>query len=242
MSPRELQIEVERRLQLINPELSLAGKLPSDTIMSFINEAIDKFWKTRYSGLNFKQRGFEQDQKRTDDLRTLVTKRTYKDIDISKVNQEKYTVTLPDDYVILLGDTAGIAPADGITNDCWEKDSEGNYKVKYSDTIEGTIETVDRIKENSLSEYHLKYTKAKPIKLMQDNTITLYTDGQYKVAEYTIEYLKRPSKVTLVDTPTDEYTDLPAHTHMEIVKIAVQLILGTLPNYNVYSNEVNTME
>lgn len=242
MSPRELQIEVERRLQLINPELSLAGKLPSDTIMSFINEAIDKFWKTRYSGLNFKQRGFEQDQKRTDDLRTLVTKHTYKDIDISKVNQEEYTVTLPDDYVILLGDTAGIAPADGITNDCWEKNSEGNYKVKYSDTIEGTIETVDRIKENSLSEYHLKYTKAKPIKLMQDNTITLYTDGQYKVAEYTIEYLKRPSKVTLVDTPTDEYTDLPAHTHMEIVKIAVQLILGTLPNYNVYSNEVNTME
>lgn len=242
MSPRELQIEVERRLQLINPELSLAGKLPSDTIMSFINEAIDKFWKTRYSGLNFKQRGFEQDQKRTDDLRTLVTKHTYKDIDISKVNQEEYTVTLPDDYVILLGDTAGIAPADGITNVCWEKDSEGNYKVKYSDTIEGTIETVDRIKENSLSEYHLKYTKAKPIKLMQDNTITLYTDGQYKVAEYTIEYLKRPSKVTLVDTPTDEYTDLPAHTHMEIVKIAVQLILGTLPNYNVYSNEVNTME
>lgn len=242
MSPRELQIEVERRLQLINPELSLAGKLPSDTIMSFINEAIDKFWKTRYSGLNFKQRGFEQDQKRTDDLRTLVTKHTYKDIDITKVNQEEYTVTLPDDYVILLGDTAGIAPADGITNDCWEKDSEGNYKVKYSDTIEGTIETVDRIKENSLSEYHLKYTKAKPIKLMQDNTITLYTDGQYKVAEYTIEYLKRPSKVTLVGTPTDEYTDLPAHTHMEIVKMAVQLILGTLPNYNVYSNEVNTME
>lgn len=242
MSPRELQIEVERRLQLINPELSLAGKLPSDTIMSFINEAIDKFWKTRYSGLNFKQRGFEQDQKRTDDLRTLVTKHTYKDIGITKVNKETYTVILPDDYVILLGDTAGIAPADGITNDCWEKDSEGNYKVKYSDTIEGTIETVDRIKENSLSEYHLKYTKAKPIKLMQDNTITLYTDGQYKVAEYTIEYLKRPSKVTLVGTPTDEYTDLPAHTHMEIVKMAVQLILGTLPNYNVYSNEVNTME
>ena len=242
MSPRELQIEVERRLQLINPELSLAGKLPSDTIMSFINEAIDKFWKTRYSGLNFKQRGFEQDQKRTDDLRTLVTKHTYKDIDITKVNQEEYTVTLPDDYVILLGDTAGIAPADGVINNCWEKDALGNYKIKYSDTIEGTIETVDRIKENSLSEYRLKYTKAKPIKLMQDNTITLYTDGNYKVAEYTIEYLKKPSKVDLKANPTDEYTDLPSHTHMEIVKLAVQLILATLPNYNVYSNEVNSME
>lgn len=242
MSPRELQIEVERRLQLINPELSLAGKLPSDTIMSFINEAIDKFWKTRYSGLNFKQRGFEQDQKRTDDLRTLVTKHTYKDIDISKVNQVEYTVTLPDDYVILLGDTAGISPADGVINNCWEKDALGNYKIKYSDTIEGTIETVDRIKENSLSEYRLKYTKAKPIRLIQDNTITLYTDGNYKVAEYTIEYLKKPSKVDLKTNPTDEYTDLPSHTHMEVVKLAVQLILATLPNYNVYSNEVNSME
>lgn len=242
MSPRELQIEVERRLQLINPELSLAGKLPSDTIISFINEAIDKFWKTRYSGLNYKQKGFEQDQKRTDDLRTLVTKHTYKDIDITKVNQEEYAVTLPDDYVILLGDTAGIAPADGVINNCWEKDALGNYKIKYSDTIEGTIETVDRIKENSLSEYHLKYTKAKPIRLIQDNTITLYTDGNYKVAEYTIEYLKKPSKVDLKTNPIDEYTDLPSHTHMEVVKLAVQLILATLPNYNVYSNEVNSME
>lgn len=242
MSPRELQIEVERRLQLINPELSLAGKLPSDTIISFINEAIDKFWKTRYSGLNYKQRGFEQDQKRTDDLRTLVTKHTYKDTDISKINQVEYTVTLPDDYVILLGDTAGISPADGVINNCWEKDALGNYKIKYSDTIEGTIETVDRIKENSLSEYRLKYTKAKPIRLIQDNTITLYTDGNYKVAEYTIEYLKKPSKVDLKTNPTDEYTDLPSHTHMEVVKLTVQLILATLPNYNVYSNEVNSME
>lgn len=242
MSPRELQIEVERRLQLINPELSLAGKLPSDTIISFINEAIDKFWKTRYSGLNYKQKGFEQDQKRTDDLRTLVTKHTYKDTDISKINQVEYTVTLPDDYVILLGDTAGISPADGVINNCWEKDALGNYKIKYSDTIEGTIETVDRIKENSLSEYRLKYTKAKPIRLIQDNTITLYTDGNYKVAEYTIEYLKKPSKVDLKTNPTDEYTDLPSHTHMEVVKLAVQLILATLPNYNVYSNEVNSME
>jgi hypothetical protein len=78
----------------------------------------------------------------------------------------EYTVTLPDDYVILLGDTAGISPADGVINNCWEKDALGNYKIKYSDTIEGTIETVDRIKENSLSEYRLKYTKAKPIRLI----------------------------------------------------------------------------
>ena len=240
MSPRELQIEVERRLQLINPELSLAGKLPSDTIISFINEAIDKFWKTRYSGLNYKQRGFEQDQKRTDDLRTLVTKHTYKDTDISKINQVEYTVTLPDDYVILLGDTAGISPADGVINNCWEKDALGNYRIKYSDTIDGTIETVDRIKENSLSEYHLRYTKAKPIRLLSGNEIKLYTDGKYKVSKYILHYLRKPHYIDIHTEPFKEYTDMPEHTHLEIVKLAAQLYIENQanPRYNSYTQEV----
>jgi hypothetical protein len=44
----------------MDPELVRTNKLNSDTIFSFINEAIDKFYKTRYSGINTKQQGFEQ--------------------------------------------------------------------------------------------------------------------------------------------------------------------------------------
>lgn len=44
----------------MDPELSSTKKLNSDTIFSFINEAIDKFYKTRYSGINSKGEGFEQ--------------------------------------------------------------------------------------------------------------------------------------------------------------------------------------
>lgn len=44
----------------MNSDLVQTNKLNSDTIFSFINEAIDKFYKTRYSGLNHKQEGFEQ--------------------------------------------------------------------------------------------------------------------------------------------------------------------------------------
>ena len=142
----------------------------------FLNTALDKFWKTRYSENNFKRESFEQTQKRTDDLRTLVANKVYTD-DIVTLNSKEYQVELPEDYVILLGDTAGIAPADGIENECWEKDEERNYISHYSDTIEGTIETIDRIKENSLSEHKLKYTKAKPIRLIAGNNIYLHTDG-----------------------------------------------------------------
>ena len=60
MTDRQFQIEFERRLQLMDPELVRTNKLNSNTIFSFINEAIDKFYKTRYSGINSKSEGFEQ--------------------------------------------------------------------------------------------------------------------------------------------------------------------------------------
>lgn len=240
MTERQMQIEVERRLQLMDPSLVVENKLSSDTIIAFINEAIDKYYKTRYSGINFKQQGFEQTQKRIDDLRTLVKSKVFS----NEINEQDntYTVTLPSDYVLLLGDTAGITPK-GI-NDCWEKDNKGDYKVKYTDTLESTIETIDRQLSNTLSEHKLKYCSARPLKLIHDNGITLYTDGNYKVSNYKITYLSKPAKINASNITNTEYTSLPEHTHLEIVKIAIQLYLATKPmqNYSVYSNEVNQME
>ena len=46
MTPREFQIETERRIQLIDPTTAKENKLSSDTIYSLLNEAVDKFWKT----------------------------------------------------------------------------------------------------------------------------------------------------------------------------------------------------
>lgn len=43
----------------------------------WLNKGLEKFWKTRYSGLNPKNTSFEQDQKRIDDLRTLVSTLVY---------------------------------------------------------------------------------------------------------------------------------------------------------------------
>ena len=169
-------------------------KPTTNTTEYFLNAGLDKFWKTRYSQNNPKVKGFEQIQKRIDDLRTLVAEVTLVPDTTSK---DLYTVTIPEDYVILLGDTAGISPADGYTDPCWELDSDGNYVIHYSDVLEGSIETIDRIKENSLSEYHLRYTKAKPIRLLSGNEIKLYTDGKYKVSKYIMHYLRKPHYIDI---------------------------------------------
>lgn len=242
MTDRGFQIEFERRLQLMNPNLVIKDKLSSDTIISFINEAIDKFYKTRYSGINFKAQGFEQTEKRIDDLRTLIRKKNYSNSQISKGTKNSYSVELPDDYVLLLGDTAGIQPSN--LNECWETNERGEYIIKYTDTLESTIETLDRQLGNSLSEHKLKYCQARPLKLIQDNNVILYTDGNYKISEYQITYLAKPSKINSSNITNTEYTDLPEHTHMEIVKMAIQIYLATKPmqHYNAYSNEIASME
>ncbi len=242
MTDRGFQIEFERRLQLMDPNLVIKDKLSSDTIISFINEAIDKFYKTRYSGVNFKAQGFEQTQKRIDDLRTLIKNKKYTEGSINKSDRNSYSVELPEDYVLLLGDTAGIQPSN--LNECWETNERGEYIIKYTDTLESTIETLDRQLSNSLSEHKLKYCQARPLKLIQDNNVILYTDGKYKVSEYEITYLAKPSKINSSNITNTEYTDLPEHTHMEIVKMAIQIYLATKPmqHYNAYSNEIASME
>lgn len=242
MTQREFQIEFERRLQLMDPNLVIKEKLTSDTIISFINEAIDKFYKTRYSGINFKAQGFEQTQKRIDDLRTLIKNKKYTEGSINKSDRNSYSVELPEDYVLLLGDTAGIQPSN--LNECWETNERGEYIIKYTDTLESTIETLDRQLGNSLSEHKLKYCQARPLKLIQDNNVILYTDGNYKISEYQITYLAKPSKINSSNITNTEYTDLPEHTHMEIVKMAIQIYLATKPmqHYNAYSNEIASME
>lgn len=242
MTNRGFQIEFERRLQLMDPNLVIKDKLSSDTIISFINEAIDKFYKTRYSGVNFKAQGFEQTQKRIDDLRTLIKNKKYTANSINKGDRNSYSVELPEDYVLLLGDTAGIQPSN--LNECWETNERGEYIIKYTDTLESTIETLDRQLGNSLSEHKLKYCQARPLKLIQDNNVILYTDGNYKISEYQITYLAKPSKIDSSNITNLEYTDLPEHTHMEIVKMAIQIYLATKPmqHYNAYSNEIASME
>ena len=53
-----------------------------------------------------------------------------------------------------------------------------------------------------------------------------------------------PNKISLTDAPFEEYKDMPASTHDEIVKLAVELYLENEdnPRYQSYINEVNSME
>lgn len=248
MTPFEFQVAFERELDVFYNALE---KPTSSTTMYWLNQAVMKFIKTRYSGTNAKTTSFEQDQKRIDDLRTLVARQSYdweNGLSGSPVINT-YTVILPDDYMFQIGTTVGIQPnvlVDGKKNPhshCWQKDDSGKYVVRNTDAIEVTHDTLDRELENSLSEMNIHYCSAKPLKLISGNQILFYTDKYYQLASVQLQYIKIPKAITL-DQPFVNYTELPEHTHQEIVKLAVQMYLESTADqrYTSYSNEVNTME
>lgn len=231
-------IELREALELEIDQLDSNLTKPTTSDMEYwFMAGLDKLIKTRYTGNNYKRQGFEEVQKRIDDLRTLVSQKTY----AFQVYPERYSIELPADYMFTLGETAVIF---SDIDPCWPKGPNGMPRTKTTDVSEATIENIDRKRENSLSEYRLQGNSAKPLRLFQGNQILLETDGNYSIKEYRLTYLRQPKKIDLTTAPFEEYSDMPKHMHQELVKVTAQLYLENKanPRYQTYMNEVNTME
>lgn len=215
MTQREFQINVERQLNNMISGYNEAIKFPSDTLFHFINKAKDEYVKQNF-------RVFQRNQEINDNIRTLVNTKTYNSYSLNKVSN-RFEAEYPEDYMFALGENVYISIKD---NKC------SNLITHKSDVLEATIETVGAQLNNSLSDHRLRYNQAKPIRVYTDNKIVLYTDGNYDISSYELTYLRKAKDLGVLSELTDEYTDLPEHTHQAIVDLAVQMILSTIPSGN----------
>lgn len=263
-----IDLQVAFELEIDKLDDALTKPMTSD-IEYWLNVGLDKFVKTRYSGLNYKGESFEQSQKRIDDLRTLLVRIIYQypvdnvynfqytfryhtvvtqeEIDagnyltITKAfNEDMYIATLPDNYMFAVGEDTYIASA----NTDWPKTEEGYPIPRHTSVIECTNDNITEKLNNSLSEHRLHANYARPLRLYVNDTIVIHTDNSYVIDGFALTYLRYPNRIDIHTSPLLEYADMPVHTHIEIVKLAVQAYLENQTNqrYNTYSNEVSTME
>jgi len=230
---RNWNIELDKsNLTTSNPSF-----LPEE-IDYFINTEILRFIKTRYSGLNIHKDGFQQSQKRSDDLRTVV-----KSADVltsaftvtlgDDGKASKYVISYPTDYFIGLGETVYIA-ALGL-----------NTPIKRTDVLECTIENIDSRLGNSLSPYRFHNGSATPLRVYSEGKIILYTDEYYTIKKYTITYLAAPTKLDWYSGSTSvQLTIMPDHTWDEIIVNAVKSALLNISDdrYQAYSQEAQVIE
>lgn len=215
MTERQFQINMERQLDSIIPSYDKTIKYPSDTLFHYLNKAKDEYTKQLF-------RIFQANQELSDNIRTLVKTQTYNAGNF-RVSGKKWETDYPDDYVFALGENVYISIKDNKCN---------NLIVHESDVLEATIENISSQLNNSLSDHRLRYNQARPLRLYQDNTIILYTDGKYGINSYELTYLRKAKDLGKFEDLTKEYTDLPQNTHQEIVDLAVQMLINYVSGAN----------
>jgi hypothetical protein len=237
MDISQMHIAFDLLLDKVN-SLQYPSFLPEEKDF-FFNQAIRKFVKTRYSGVNSKREGFEQSQKRIDDLRTLVrelnipcTISNIKPNGYSLVNGFNNALFTTTPYWLSLGEEVDITftpinPSLTMPKRVGVTEATANdYRWKLDDPMAG---------------YILHYDEARPLRLFYNDTIEFITDGKYSVTNAYLRFLKKPTTVSL--TPAVN-CDLAESTHDEVVALAVQMALENVeqPRADSFTQLVNTME
>lgn len=221
----------EREINQIDDTLN---KPATDDSLYWLNQAVYKFCKTRFSGNAPHFTSYEQNEKRTKDLINLFVS---SDLDLSSVDENratynKYTVTYPENMMFVLNEDVVI---DSI-NDGHELDTS---------VFECTADSFMYRVNNTLTDFHYRHYKARPLRIKTQIGCDLLTDKKYKITKYTLGYLRNPNKISL-ENPKAEYSDFPDIIMLEIIKMAAQMYIESqIPmqqRYQTISNEVNTQE
>ena len=224
-------ISFEREINKLDDTIE---KPLTDDSLYWLNQAVSKFIKTRFNGSAPHYTSYEQNEKRTIDLSKLISSKTYTDFTVNtNTNYESYTIDYPQDFMFTLNEDVNIA----------SKDINNPYNLDTC-VFECTSDSFMYRVNNSLTDFHYRHHRARPLRIRTNNGVSLLTDGNYKISKYTLGYLRKPTEITL-DNPLNEYTDFPDIIIPEIVKIAAEMYIenkNIQQRYQTLVNEVNTQE
>lgn len=221
----------EREINQIDDVLN---KPATDDSLYWLNQAVYKFCKTRFNGNAPHFTSYEQNEKRTKDLINLFVS---SDLDLSSVDESratynKYKLTYPKEMMFVLNEDVVI---DSIN---------GGHELDTS-VFECTADSFMYRVNNTLTDFHYRHYKARPLRVKTQNGCDLLTDKKYKITKYTLGYLRNPKKISL-EKPKEEYSDFSDVIMPEIIKMAAQMYIESqIPiqqRYQTISNEVNTQE
>ena len=221
----------EREINQIDDTLN---KPATDDSLYWLNQAVYKFCKTRFNGNAPHFTSYEQNEKRTKDLINLFVSSNLdlSSVDESRATYNKYTVTYPENMMFVLNEDVVIDSVDG------------GHQLDTS-VFECTADSFMYRVNNTLTDFHYRHYKARPLRIKTQDGCDLLTDKKYKITKYTLGYLRNPNKISL-DNPKEEYSDFPDVIMPEIIKMAAQMYIESqIPmqqRYQTISNEVNNQE
>jgi len=233
------QLILSYKLKLDKTDSSAYPDMLEPEIKYWLDEAANRFVKQRYERTNTKRKGFEESQKRIDDLR-LAVKTENVIAALSNPNPNNiFSLSLPEDYRYLVKIKLNVT-----YNDC---------------NLEEITDIITKLKQVEQDDIHVlledpfnRPDLSRPLFIMEGNEIIVYTDGTFTVNSADITYINlfyrlQPGAVNF-DGTTDHYSNgdvydaLADDTHDEIVDIAVKLTLENIESQRYQTNAVEIRE
>lgn len=227
----DILVNYEREINKLD---STIDKPSVDDSLFWLNQAVGKFIKQRFNGDFVHKTSYEQTEKRRTDLIKLYKEKIYNTEDIEYKNKQplydEYTIEYPSDFLFSLNEDVIIS------------DNKGN-NVMDTCVFECTQDSFMYRINNSLTDFHYRFHRARPLRIRNTDGCKLLTDKNYKIYQYTLGYLKKPTEITL-ENPFMEYQDFEDIIMSEIIKIAAQMYIENIKDerYKTISEEVNTQE
>lgn len=209
----------------------------TDDSLYWINQAVMKFVKDRFNGNAPKRTSYEQNEKRTRDLINLLKEEIYDSdsnndiiVDDTHIDYISYQYKYPEDVLYVLNEDVIIA------------DTNGEHQCDTS-VFECTADNFMYRVTNSLTDFHYRYHRARPLRVRTKDGFKLLTDKNYKIDKYVLGYLKVPEEIEPLD-PNKEYKDFEDNIWAEVIKIAAQMYVENQsnPRYKTLTQEVLTQE
>jgi hypothetical protein len=202
----------------------------------YLNEAQDRFIKTRYGRNNLYRSGFEELQKRTDDLKALVVSRFCQMTSVpyygstgdvvfradleSLFEDEGLNTASTDEYMLYI-------KASAYT--CIDK-----YKVVDGEQVQCCDwHRVKLVQQDDLSSVagdpFNKPMPERPVIFFEDGDIFVWTGTDATIGNFLVTFIRRPLNVDLgTYGGTAQDCELSEYTHKEIVQMAVRIALENI--------------
>lgn len=230
MSAREMQVEFERRITLMNPDFELKEKLTSDTIFSFLNAYTERYVRINYLQEDQVLDGTRAQKKNADALKGLIVRGLYEVAAKDSNNTDKVSdrVKLPEDYFLYIRSNSMISKNYKIET---EITKENEYVITPNKTIrEDDVEKI-------ISTYYNKAIMLNPYVVLnagnnadtQKNIyINIIHDEYTVIKKLDLVYYRKPKKFDVIGVDGVNVLnkcELPDNVHMEIVEGAVEMFI-----------------
>lgn len=216
MDSKSMQIEFERRIQLIDPQLIINEKPNSDLIFSILNEAQDRYVMMNYVGDDQLEVETNSQTKNTDSIKSLLVEKelTPSSVTINGFTRYRLPYSSTDEYFLYVHSFSKVKGTYKQYKDYVKVD---NQLVKYRD-LGKFIKTA----------YNTPIIRQPAVALISDPT-TKYMYMEVATDEYTtlgnviLTYYRKPLRFNTTNGASK--CELPESVHSEIVDLAVNMFI-----------------